>query len=241
MLYIVPTPIGNLQDMTYRSVDTLNNVDVILAEDTRTTGQLLKHYDIKTPLKSFHMHNEHQQIEHIIQLLQGGQDIAMVTDAGTPGISDPGFLLSRSCHDNNIKLTCLPGATAFVPALVASGLSCDKFYFEGFLPHKKGRQTRWKYLSNLPMSFVLYESPHRVIKCLNEIITYCGPDRKVCVAREISKFYEEFTSNSVSEVLAYYENKEKIKGEVVIIVEKTEYVKPPKVFNKYKEKKNNSD
>lgn len=234
MLYIVPTPIGNLEDMTYRSIRMLKEVSVILAEDTRTTGRLLKHYDISTPLKSFHMHNEHDQINNVLQILQSGQDVAMVTDAGTPGISDPGFLLSRTCHENNIKVTCLPGATAFVPALVASGLSSDKFYFEGFLPHKKGRQTRWKFLSTLPMSFILYESPHRVIKCIKEIIDHCGETRKVSVAREISKLYEEFKTDIAINVLSYYEEKPSIKGEIVIIVEKAPIEKKPKKTNKYR-------
>ncbi len=234
MLYLVPTPVGNLKDMSFRSVEVLNHVDIILAEDTRVTGKLLKHYEIETPLKAFHMHNEHQQIENIIKMLQSGQDIAMVTDAGTPGISDPGFLLSRACHSHDVKISCLPGPTAFVPALAASGLSSDKFYFEGFLPHKKGRQTRWKFLSTIPVTVILYESPHRVKKALKEIIEYCGDDRKVCVAREISKIYEEFTTDTVVNVLKYYENKDSIKGEIVIVLEKAEEKKKPKKGNKYR-------
>lgn len=233
MLYIVPTPIGNLKDMTYRSVETLLNVDLILAEDTRVSGRLLKHYNISTPMKAFHMHNEHQQVENLVSLLQSGKDIAMVTDAGTPGISDPGYLISKACHENNIPLTCLPGATAFVPALVASGISCDKFHFEGFLPHKKGRQTRWKYISILPVSVILYESPHRVIKCLKEIIEYCGEDRMVSVVREISKLYEEISTNKASQVLEHYEKKASIKGEIVIIIEKLEIDKKAMKKNKY--------
>lgn len=218
MLYIVPTPIGNLKDITYRAVEVLREVSLILAEDTRTSKKILTEYQINTPLKSFHAHNEHAKLEEILELLQNGDDIALVSDAGTPGISDPGFLLSRACQENDIKITCLPGATALIPAIVASGLPCDKFHFEGFLPHKKGRQTRLKYLAELEQTFVLYESPHRLVKCLNQLISFCGEDRQACVCREISKMHEETNKNSLKELLNHYESKDKVKGEIVIVV-----------------------
>jgi len=218
MLYIVPTPIGNLEDMTFRAITVLNGSDVILTEDTRTSGKLLKHFNIDKPLWAFHAFNEHKALKSIIDHLQQGKIFAMISDAGTPGISDPGFLLVRECVAHSIKVSCLPGATAFVPALVSSGMSTDKFYFEGFLPHKKGRQTRWKYLTSIDVSIILYESPHRLIKCLEEIKTYLGEDRKVCVAREISKMYEEIYTSDVDDVLAHY-TKLPAKGEIVIIIE----------------------
>jgi len=230
MLYLVPTPIGNLEDMTFRSIRTLKEVDLILAEDTRTSGKIMKHFGITTTMHSFHAFNEHKVLEGIIKDLQNGKQIALVTDAGTPGISDPGFLLVRSCVENNIKVSCLPGAVAFVPALVSSGLPCDKFFYEGFLPHKKGRQTRWKYLSELENSFVLYESPHRLVKCIEEIILYCGEERKICVAREISKMFEEITSLTAKEMLQYYSSKSP-KGEIVVVVEgKTVSNEPKKSY-----------
>ena len=185
MLYIVPTPIGNLGDITYRAIEVLTSVDLILAEDTRVTRRLLDKYEIKTSLRSYHAHNEHVTTAQIIELLQSGKNIALVSDAGTPGISDPGFLLARACREANEELTVLPGPTAFVPALVGSGFPCDRFHFEGFLPHKKGRQTRWKHLASLENTIVLYESPYRLIKCLEEIGTFLGNERKVCVVREI--------------------------------------------------------
>jgi 16S rRNA (cytidine1402-2'-O)-methyltransferase len=218
MLYVVPTPIGNLQDITLRALDVLKSVKTIFAEDTRTTGNLLKHYSIQTPLRSFHAHNEHQTLSGIIELLQNGTEVALVSDAGTPGISDPGFLLIRACHQHHIPVTCLPGPTAFVPALVASGLPCDKFYFEGFLPHKKGRQTRVEYLSELPVTFVLYESPHRLIKTLEILQQFCGEYRLACVAREISKLYEEFRTDTLSSLIAHYSEKEKVRGEIVLVI-----------------------
>lgn len=218
MLYVVPTPIGNLEDFTYRSIHTLKEVDLILAEDTRTSGRLLKHYEIETPMESFHAHNEHKRVDHYTQLLQQGSDIAIITDAGMPGISDPGFLLIRSCVENQVAVTCLPGANAFLPALVASGIPSDKFFFEGFLPHKKGRQTRLTYLAELPYTFILYESPHRLIKCLGQLQEHCGGDRKACVAREISKLHEEFTTATLDELIADYSARPSVKGEVVIVV-----------------------
>jgi len=220
MLYLVPTPIGNLGDITYRAVAVLNDVDLILAEDTRTSGKLLKHYEISTHMKSFHAHNEHSQTPDIVSKLRSGQDVALITDAGTPGISDPGFLLVRACREEEIDVTCLPGATAFVPALAASGIPCDKFYFEGFLPQKKGRQTRWKYLSQLNTTIVVYESPHRLLKAIKEIQSYFPEDRMICVVREISKVYEEYLQGTAQEVLEALSGRKSIKGEIVIVISK---------------------
>ncbi len=218
MLYLIPTPIGNLEDMTLRSLAMLKEVQLILAEDTRTSGKLMKHFEIKSPMRSFHAHNEHQQTESIIDLLKSGQDIALISDAGTPGISDPGFLLVRACKAEDIEVSCLPGATAFVPALVQSGIPCDRFHFEGFLPHKKGRQTRLKYLAELPNTFVLYESPFRLIKCLEQLAEHCGSDRKASVSRELSKMFEETQTNTLATLIEYFKSK-KIKGEIVVVVE----------------------
>ncbi|HRO09536.1 MAG TPA: 16S rRNA (cytidine(1402)-2'-O)-methyltransferase [Saprospiraceae bacterium] len=220
MLYIVPTPIGNLDDMTYRGVQVLRTCDVILAEDTRTSKKLLQHYQIDKPLWAFHAFNEHKALKGILDNLHQGKTLALISDAGTPGISDPGFLLVRACIAENIKVSCLPGATAFVPALVASGMTSDKFYFEGFLPHKKGRQTRLKYLAQLSCTIILYESPYRLLKCLEEIREYLGNERNVCVAREISKVYEEFLVLDVSTAIQHYTNHPP-KGEIVIVIEGT--------------------
>ncbi len=218
MLYIVPTPIGNLDDMTFRAINTLKKVSLILAEDTRTSGKLMKHFDIETNMRSFHAFNEHKVLEgYVDQLLQGG-DVALISDAGTPGISDPGFLLIRACVEARVKVVCLPGATAFVPALVTSGLPCDKFFFEGFLPHKKGRQTRLTYLSELNYTFILYESPHRLVKCLKELADKCGSDRKASVCREISKLHEESNTKSLGDLVIDYESRSSVKGEIVIVV-----------------------
>ncbi|MEM6967227.1 MAG: 16S rRNA (cytidine(1402)-2'-O)-methyltransferase [Bacteroidota bacterium] len=219
MLYLVPTPIGNLEDITLRALRILKEVDLVLAEDTRTSKKLLQHYGISTPLRSYHAHNEHAVLDSIVEHLQNGQTLALVTDAGTPGISDPGFLLTRACVKNGIQVASLPGATAFVPALVASGLPCDKFFFEGFLPHKKGRQTRLKYLADLPTTFVLYESPHRLVKCLKQLIEFCGADRKACVCRELTKLHEECVTRTLEELLRYFDTEKKVRGEIVIIVE----------------------
>ena len=218
MLYIVPTPIGNLEDITYRSVSVLKRVGLILAEDTRTSGKLLKHYEVESTMRSFHAFNEHKVLEGYINQLQQGFEIALISDAGTPGISDPGFLLIRACVEAGVQVTCLPGATAFVPALVSSGLSCDKFYFEGFLPHKKGRQTRLDYLADYPTTFILYESPHRLIKCLKELKEKCGPGRKAAVCREISKKFEEINTKTIEELIQDYESRDAVKGEIVIVV-----------------------
>ncbi len=219
MLYLIPTPIGNLEDMSYRAVRLLKEVDLILAEDTRTSKRLLKHYEIDTPLRSHHAHNEHATTPHIIEQLEAGQTIALISDAGTPGISDPGFLLVRECQRAGISVSCLPGATAFVPALVASGLTSDKFHFEGFLPHKKGRQTRLKHLAELPNTFILYESPHRLVKCLLQLQEHCGADRMACVCRELSKLHEEVNTDTLSNLHTYYATQTKVKGEIVIVVE----------------------
>lgn len=217
MLYIVPTPIGNLEDITLRALRILKEVSLVLAEDTRTSGKLLKHYEIRTPLRAFHAHNEHAVVEKLVAELQAGTSMALVSDAGTPGISDPGFLLVRACVQHGVRVECLPGPTAFVPALVASGLPCDTFHFEGFLPHKKGRQTRLKYLAELPHTFVLYESPYRLVKCLGELADVCGATRMACVARELSKLHEEVKTAPLTELQAHFSAKE-VKGEIVVVV-----------------------
>ena len=218
MLYIIPTPIGNLQDMTLRGIEMLKSASIIYAEDTRTSKKLLDHYSIQNELRSFHAHNEHGVVDQLVEMMQRGHVIALISDAGTPGISDPGFLLARACQENDVLVTCLPGATAFVPALVSSGIPCDRFHFEGFLPHKKGRQTRLLFLADLPNTFVLYESPHRLKKCLDQLIEHCGENRMACVCREISKMHEDVKRASLSELKAHYEPVEKVKGEIVIVV-----------------------
>ncbi len=218
MLYLVPTPIGNLEDITLRALRVLKEVDYILAEDTRTTRKLLQHFGIETQLKSHHAHNEHASVGAIARQIKDGSVVALVSDAGTPGISDPGFLLVRECIRQGVRVECLPGPTAFVPALAASGLPCDRFHFEGFLPHKKGRQTRLIYLAALPNTFVLYESPMRLLKCLEQLIGYCGAERPACIARELSKIHEEVRPGTLAELLAYYRTDGVVKGEVVIVV-----------------------
>ena len=219
MLYIVPTPIGNLGDLTHRAQEILSGVDIILAEDTRVTRRLLDKYDIHTPLRSYHAHNEHQTTANVIELLQAGKVLALVSDAGTPGISDPGFMLVRACREANEEVVVLPGPTAFVPALVGCGFPCDRFFFEGFLPHKKGRQTRWKYLTSIPHTIILYESPYRLIKCLEEIKTHFGENRQVCVVREISKMHEQYHHGTAGELITEFEaNPGKVKGEMVVII-----------------------
>jgi len=217
-LYVIPTPIGNLEDITLRAIRLLKEVDLVLAEDTRTTKKLFSHYEINTKLSSFHMHNEHKVLSKYISRLKGGETLALVSDAGTPAISDPGFLLIRECVIEDIEVDCLPGATAFVPALVNSGLPNEKFVFEGFLPVKKGRQTRLKLLAEEERTMVFYESPHRIIKTLAQFSEYFSEERKVSVSREISKMFEETIRGTTSEVLHYFEQK-KPKGEFVIIVE----------------------
>ncbi|WP_336127451.1 16S rRNA (cytidine(1402)-2'-O)-methyltransferase [Mesoflavibacter sp. CH_XMU1422-2] len=216
-LYIVPTPIGNLKDITFRAIEVLKEADIILAEDTRTSGKLLKHFEISTPMQSHHMHNEHKTVESLVQKLKAGTTIALISDAGTPAISDPGFLLTRACIENNIEVECLPGATAFVPALVNSGLPNDKFVFEGFLPVKKGRQTRLLFLAEETRTIIFYESPHKLIKTLTNFCEYFGEDRPVSVSRELTKLYEETIRGTAKEVLEYYTNKPP-KGEIVICV-----------------------
>lgn len=216
-LYIVPTPIGNLKDITFRAIEVLMEVDVILAEDTRTSGKLLKHFEINTPLQSHHMHNEHKTVEGLINKLKSGTSIALISDAGTPAISDPGFLLTRACIENDIDVECLPGATAFVPALVNSGLPNDKFVFEGFLPVKKGRQSRLLLLAEESRTIIFYESPHKLLKTLANFCEYFGEDRPVSVSRELTKLYEETIRGTAKEVLDYYTNKPP-KGEIVIVV-----------------------
>ena len=217
-LFLVPTPIGNLEDVTFRGIRVLKESDFILAEDTRTSGKLLRHFEIETPMHSHHMHNEHKSVQKWVNEILTGQTIALITDAGTPAISDPGFLLVRECVKNNIEIDCLPGATAFVPALVNSGLPCDKFVFEGFLPQKKGRQTRLKLLAKEERTMVFYESPYRVLKTLRQFVEFMGEDRHISVSREITKRFEETVRGTVSEVLIHFENKDP-KGEFVIVLE----------------------
>ncbi|MBR6713946.1 MAG: 16S rRNA (cytidine(1402)-2'-O)-methyltransferase [Bacteroidaceae bacterium] len=217
MLYIVPTPVGNLEDITLRALRVLEEADLILAEDTRTSSVLLKHYDIHRPLQSYHKFNEHKAVDMLVERLKGGETMALVSDAGTPGISDPGFLLARECVRAGVEVQCLPGATAFVPALVASGLPCDKFVFEGFLPQKKGRMTRLQQLSTEDRTIVLYESPYRVVKTLEQLAEVMGPDRQVAVCREISKVHEQTVRGTLSEALAHF-REHAPKGEFVIII-----------------------
>lgn len=216
-LFVVPTPIGNLADITLRALDTLRAVDLILAEDTRTSGFLLKHYEISKPLQSFHNFNEHKILSHLIQRLEKGETMALVSDAGTPGISDPGFLIIRACLQAGLKVDCLPGATAFVPALVKSGLPCDRFVFEGFLPHKKGRQTALKKLAEEERTLIFYESPYRLLKTLEQFKEYFGAERTVSVSRELTKMFEETVTGPVEDVLNHFKAKD-VKGEIVIVV-----------------------
>ena len=216
-LLVVPTPIGNLGDITLRSIEVLKSVDLILAEDTRTSSKLLKHYDIDTPVESFHMHNEHKKLESIINKLRSDSEIALISDAGTPGISDPGFLLVRECINNQVEVECLPGSTAFVPALVSSGLPCDRFSFEGFLPVKKGRTKRLKELSTETKTMVFYESPHRILKTLNDLSNYFDVESQISVSRELTKLYEETFRGTIKESVDHFE-KNKTKGEFVIVL-----------------------
>ncbi len=217
-LYLVPTPIGNLKDMTFRAVEILQEVDLILAEDTRTSGKLLNHFEINTPMHSHHMHNEHKTVEGIVQKIQAGTNVALISDAGTPAISDPGFLLTRACVDAGVEVECLPGPTAFVPALVNSGLPNDRFVFEGFLPVKKGRQTRLIALTEETRTMVFYESPHKLVKTLTQFQEYFGDNRKISVSRELTKVYEETVRGTIAEVLQYFSEKPP-KGELVIVME----------------------
>ncbi|MHA8094144.1 16S rRNA (cytidine(1402)-2'-O)-methyltransferase [Aquirufa lenticrescens] len=218
-LYLVPTPIGNLEDITLRAIRVLGEVDGILAEDTRNSGQLLKHLNISKPLYSHHAHNEHTGVPGVIKMLKEGKSLALISDAGTPGISDPGYLLVKACVDNGIEVESLPGATAFVPALVNSGFPTDRFVYEGFLPHKKGRQTRWKALAEEDRTIVLYESPHRLVKALEQIMEFISADRLVMVGRELSKMHEQMVRGTATEVLAYFTaHPDKVRGEIVIVI-----------------------
>lgn len=225
-LYLVPTPVGNLGDMTYRAVEVLKGADLILAEDTRTSRVVMQHYGIDTPLQAYHIFNEHQTLQRIVDRLLSGQTIALVTDAGTPGISDPGFLLVREAVRNDIPVETLPGATAFVPALVDSGLPCDRFVFLGFLPHKKGRQTAIRQLANEQRTMVIYESPYRLVKLLEELIPVLGSERQASVSREISKLHAETARGTLSELLAHFSAKE-VKGEIVVIISATDETPHP--------------
>ncbi|WP_299460673.1 16S rRNA (cytidine(1402)-2'-O)-methyltransferase [uncultured Microscilla sp.] len=217
VLYLVPTPIGNLDDITLRAIKTLQSVDVILAEDTRTSGVLLRHLDIGKPLQSYHIHNEHKVLQQLVERMQKGEKMALISDAGTPAISDPGFLLVRECLKHDIQIECLPGATAFVPALVKSGLPNDRFIFEGFLPHKKGRQTRLQQLATETRTMVFYESPHRLVKMLHQLTEVLGKDRQASVSRELTKIYEETVNGTLEEIAQHFEAK-KVKGEIVVVV-----------------------
>ncbi len=216
-LFIVPTPIGNLEDMTFRAVKILKEVDLILAEDTRTSSKLLRHYEITNKLFAYHQHNEHKVLQHLVDRLSEGETMALITDAGTPAISDPGFLLVRECIKNDIEVECLPGATAFVPALVNSGMPADRFFFEGFLPHKKGRQTRLRELAEMPHTLVFYESPHRLIRTLEQFSEYFGADRQASISRELTKIHEETVRGTIQSLLEHFKNKS-IKGEIVIVI-----------------------
>ena len=218
MLYIVPSPIGNLKDITLRAIEVLKSVQRILAEDTRTTSHLLNQYEIRNPIAPYHQHNEHQVVHHLVDQLEAGKTMAIVTDAGTPGISDPAFLLIRECIRRNVKVECLPGPTAFVPALVGSGLPCNRFLFEGFLPQKKGRQTLLKKLALEEYTMVFYESPMRLVKTLEDFITYFGETRACCVCRELTKVFEEYKRGSLREVHDHFKQKG-VKGEIVIVVQ----------------------
>jgi 16S rRNA (cytidine1402-2'-O)-methyltransferase len=217
MLYLVPTPLGNLKDMTFRGVEVLQSVDVILCEDTRTSSKLIQHYQIQKPLSPYHQHNEHKIVEHLVDQLKGGKTFALITDAGTPGISDPAFLLVRECIKEGVKVECLPGATAFVPALVNSGIPTNRFVFEGFLPLKKGRQTMLKELAVEPRTIILYESPMRLVKTLKELAVYFGADRTASVSRELTKMFEENKQGTLQDLAVYFESKS-VKGEIVIVV-----------------------
>ena len=218
-LYIVPTPIGNLEDMTLRGIRILKEVDLVLAEDTRTSGKLLKHFDVQTSLRSYHMHNEHKIVESLVKEMQSGQTFALITDAGTPAISDPGYLLVHACIQNGIEVECLPGATAFVPALVCSGLPANEFYFVGFLPVKKGRQKKLTQLANEKKTIILYESPHKLLKTLNDLKEYFGENCRISVSRELSKLYEQHIRGTITESIQHFE-KQAPKGEFVLTIDK---------------------
>lgn len=217
MLYVVPTPVGNMEDMTFRAIRVLKEAELILAEDTRTSSVLLKHYDIHTPLRSHHKFNEHETSERLAEEIKGGRNVALISDAGTPGISDPGFMLVRACVERGVQVQCLPGATAFVPALVDSGLPCDRFYFEGFLPQKKGRQTRFQQLAQQDKTMIIYESPFRLVKTLEQLSEHLGGERHASVSREISKKFEDTQRGTLTELIAHYKAHPP-KGEIVMVV-----------------------
>ena len=217
-LILIPTPIGNLGDITLRAIETIKSVDVLLAEDTRQTGKLLRHLEMDKKMWAHHAHNEHKSTGSVIERIKSGETVGLVSDAGTPGISDPGFLLVRECIKEGVEVETLPGATAFVPALVGSGMPCDKFYFEGFLPHKEGRQTRLKFLAEMSCTSILYESPHRLVKTLQQIIEFIGAERHVCVVRELTKMHETFHRGTAEELAQYFESNTP-KGEIVLILE----------------------
>jgi len=219
MLYLVPTPIGNLKDITLRALEVLESVDLVLAEDTRTTGKLLSLLKIKKPLKAYHAHNEHKSLDYFVKLIKENESVALVSDAGTPAISDPGFLIVRACIENDIKVESLPGPTAFVPALLQSGLPCDKFFFEGFLPHKKGRIKRLEWLKTLEQTIILYESPHRISKCVEQLLAVFGGDHRMSISREISKLHEETIRGTIEEVHQQLSERSKLKGEIVVVVD----------------------
>lgn len=218
MLYLVPTPIGNLEDVTYRAVRVLKEVDLIACEDTRTSGVFLSEYAIDTPTTSYHEHNERERAPQLVARMRAGQDVALISDAGTPGISDPGFYLARACREADVEVTALPGPTAFVPALTASAIPSDRFVFEGFLPKKKGRQTRLQTLSTEPRTFILYESPYRLVRTLDDLVEHCGPDRQAAVGRELTKSHEEVQCGTLQEVHSYFSEQNKVRGECVVVV-----------------------
>ena len=232
-LVLVPTPIGNLEDITLRSIRYLKSCDIIFAEDTRVTKKLLHHLEIDKRVFPFHAHNEHKTLDGVIKQVQQAEMAVLVSDAGTPAISDPGFLLVRACLEHQIEVECLPGPVAFIPALVASGFPCDRFCFEGFLPHKKGRQTKLQELSIEERTIILYESPHRLVKCLEQLVAFFGAERKVCVARELTKMFEEYVRGTADEVLSHFQKNEP-RGEIVVVIEGAP--KPEKITgNKYKQ------
>lgn len=216
-LVLVPTPIGNLKDITYRAVEVLKNADLIMAEDTRTTGNLLKHYEIENKIMPYHQHNEHKVLKSSIDRIMNSEVVALVTDAGTPGISDPGFLLARECIRNGVEVECLPGPTSIIPAIVQSGIPCDQFIFLGFLPHKKGRKTRIEEMADISMTMVLFESPHRIVKTLNQLAVQLGEDRQACVCRELTKIHEENARGTLRSLADHFESKE-VKGEIVLVI-----------------------
>lgn len=238
ILYLVPTPVGNLEDITYRALRILKEADLVLAEDTRTSGNLMKHFDLHVPMQSYHKFNEHQTVEHVVERLKAGDTVAVVSDAGTPGISDPGFLVAREAIKAGIEVITLPGATAFVPALVSSGLPCDKFCFEGFLPQKKGRMSRLEALKDEPRTIIFYESPYRIVKTLTQFIEVFGAERQVSVCREISKVHEESVRGTLQEVLAHFQEHEP-RGEFVIVLGGSD--EEPEKEKKNKEKKSNKE